>query len=231
MKGFPNFEHYEQIVKKTCAEKFKAFQKLLVSYNQKYNLTAITEEKEIVYKHFIDSLAGESLFLSGARVAEVGSGAGFPSIPLKILRDDLYFTLIESTGKKCEFLAAAIKELDLKNVQIVNARAEDLAKDANYREQFDVCCARAVARLNTLCEYCLPFVKVGGRMVAYKGEAEEEIKEAKTAAKLLGGGNISYYSYSLPENYGKRTLVCVEKKMQTPAKYPRGNGKERKNPL
>lgn len=231
MIKLPDFEHYGQIVEKTYAEKFKAFQKLLLFYNRKYNLTAITEEREITYKHFIDSLAGEALFFEGARVAEVGSGAGFPSIPLKILRDDLDFTLVESTGKKCEFLSAAIKELDLKNVQIVNARAEDLAKEASYREKFDICCARAVARLNTLCEYCLPFVKIGGRMIAYKGEAEEEIKEARTAATVLGGGEISSLSYCLPENYGKRTLVCIEKRMRTPAGYPRGNGKERKNPL
>lgn len=228
---FPDFEKYEQFIDKTCAEKFKLFAELLSEYNKKYNLTSITEEKEVRYKHFIDSLAGESLFFSGARVLEVGSGAGFPSIPLKIVREDLNFTLVESTGKKCEFLKTAVRELGLRGVEVVNARAEELAREEVFREQFDVCCARAVARLNTLCEYCIPFVKVGGSMIAYKGDAEEELKEAKNAFFILGGGRAQAYSYELPENFGKRTLVLLSKEKTTPQKYPRGNGKERRDPL
>lgn len=227
----PDFEKYERFVRETYAEKFGIYKNLLLEYNLKYNLTAITEGEEIVYKHFIDSLAGEFLFLGGERVAEIGSGAGFPSIPLKIVREDLSFVLIESTGKKCEFLKAAVKELGLKRVEVVNARAEELAKDGVFRESFDVCCARAVARLNTLCEYCMPFVKKGGRMIAYKGEAEEELKESGNAVKVLGGKIAEEIRYELPEGYGTRTLVTVEKIRETPAAYPRGNGKERRNPL
>ncbi|MDE6273740.1 MAG: 16S rRNA (guanine(527)-N(7))-methyltransferase RsmG [Clostridiales bacterium] len=201
----------------------------MISYNQRYNLTAITEEKEVIYKHFLDSLAGESLFPKGAKVAEIGSGAGFPSIPLKIYRDDLQFTLFESTGKKCEFLKTAVRELGLNNVTVENMRAEDGAK-GKYREQFDVSCARAVARMNTLTEYCLPFVRVGGKMIAYKGN-EEEVEEARNAVKLLGGAIEGCYSYELPENYGSRVLAVVNKIKETPAKYPRGNGKERSKPI
>lgn len=227
----PDFEKYEHFVEKKYEEKFRIFAELLTEYNNKYNLTSITEEREVKYKHFIDSLSGEILFLKGANVLEVGSGAGFPSIPLKIVRDDLKFTLVESTGKKCEFLKTAVKELGLYGVEVVKARAEELAKDELFREKFDICCARAVARLNTLCEYCIPFVKKGGNMIAYKGEAEEELKEAENAVKMLGGGKIKAYSCELPENFGKRTLIVISKERTTPAKYPRGNGKERKSPL
>ncbi|MDE7158687.1 MAG: 16S rRNA (guanine(527)-N(7))-methyltransferase RsmG [Clostridiales bacterium] len=213
------------------AEKFALFSDLLLDYNKKYNLTSITEQKDVVYKHFIDSLAGEFLFSQGDNVLEVGSGAGFPSLPLKIVREDLHFTLVESTGKKCEFLKTAVKELGLSHVEVINARAEELAKDETYREKFDTCCARAVARLNTLSEYCIPFIKVGGKMIAYKGEAQDEVTEAKKAVSLLGGGKAQEFSYSLPEGYGKRTLVCIPKQSSTPSKYPRGNGKERKVPL
>lgn len=227
----PEFEKYEQFVRKTYAEKFERYKNLLTEYNGKYNLTAITDGEEIVYKHFIDSLAGEFLFLRGERVAEVGSGAGFPSLPIKIVREDLRFTLIESTGKKCEFLKTAVKELGLTNVEVLNGRAEELAREERFREKFDVCCARAVARLNTLSEYCMPFVRTGGRMIAYKGDAEEEVKEAESAFRILGGNKGSCVNYELPKNYGARMLVEILKIKQTPEKYPRGNGKERRNPL
>ena len=212
-------------------EKFSAFSALLKEYNQKFNLTSITADEEIKYKHFYDSLYGAELFGKNARVAEIGSGGGFPSIPLKIARPDLSFTLIESTGKKCEFLKIVVKELSLDGVEIVNARAEEIAKDLRYREAFDVCCARAVARLNTLAEYCLPFVKKGGSFITYKGDGEEELAEAKKALQILGGGEVRSVSYDLPEGYGKRRLIAVTKEKNTPALYPRGHGKERTKPL
>ncbi len=212
-------------------EKFRIFRNLILEYQQKYNLTTILDEQEMLIKHFYDSLAGEVLFPYGAEVVEIGSGAGFPSIPLKIVRDDLRFTLVESTGKKCDFLKTAVKEIGLKNITVCNVRAEELGKDGKFRETFDVCCARAVARLNTLCEYCLPLVKVGGTMVAYKGKAEEEISEAEKAVALLGGGKTEALFYELPDGAGERTLVCIGKIKHTPPKYPRGNGKERKNPI
>lgn len=211
-------------------EKFNTFYSLLIEQNKKYNLTAITEEKDVFFKHFLDSAAGEFLFIQNAKVLEVGSGAGFPSLAIKILRPDLKFTLLESVGKKCEFLRLAVKELDLSDVEILNDRAEIVAK-GERREKYDAVCARAVARMNTLAEYCMPFVKKGGVFIAYKSGDEEEIKESERAVKLLGGKIERTYFYDLPENYGKRSLIVVRKERPTPPLYPRGNGKERKNPL
>lgn len=220
----------QKIASAEYTEKFKCFAALIREYNKKYNLTSILEEKEMFYKHFLDSAAGEDYFPKGSSVAEVGSGAGFPSVPLMILREDLNFTLIESTGKKCDFLNVVCQKLGLKGT-VLNVRAEDAGKDASLREKFDVCTARAVARLNTLSEYCMPLVKKGGRFIAYKGNAEEEIEEARRAVSVLGGGKIQAAAYELPEEYGKRTLVVVEKTGTTPEKYPRGRGKERSNPI
>lgn len=214
----------------TFCEKFEKFYSLLLEYNEKFNLTAIKEEKEVKYKHFFDSLSAKNLFLPQKTVLEIGSGAGFPSVPLMIARDDLSFTLMESVGKKCQFLKTVVDNF-LFNAKVVNERAEDCAKRSEYREQFDHVCARAVARLNVLCEYCLPFVKVGGTFLAYKGESAEEVNEAKNAIKILGGKLRDVYSYELPEDMGKRTIVVIEKIKPTPEKYPRGQGKERKSPL
>lgn len=211
-------------------EVLKNFCTFLQSYNEKYNLTAITEEREVYFKHFFDSVAGESLFPEGADVLEVGSGAGFPSIPLMLVRKDLKFTLVESTKKKCDFLTAAKEKFSFP-AEILHMRAEDAAR-GEWRERFDVCVARAVARLNTLAEYCLPFLKEGGVFLAYKsGNIEEELEEAKRAFSLLGGGEGKCYPYSLPEGMGERTIVAVNKGRPTPAKYPRGRGKERSMPL
>lgn len=214
--------------KKEIFEKYRA---LLLEYNQKYNLTTILEEKDVYYKHFLDSGVGEGLFKKGAKIAEVGSGAGFPSIVLKILRPDLEFSLFESVGKKCEFLRVVVDNLGLENVNIYNLRAEDAAKDPRFREKFDHVTARAVARMNSLSEYCLPYVKVGGTFIAYKSGDITEIEEAESAYKTLGGKKELVYSYELPEGYGERTLAVIKKVKNTPTRYPRGQGKERKQPL
>ena len=211
--------------------KLNLFMKMLQEHNKMYNLTAITEEKDIIIKHFYDSIAPKNLFPRGVKVAEIGSGAGFPSVPLKIVRNDLIFTLIESTGKKCNFLNNVVENLKLDGVQVLCMRAEDGARDINLREKFDICCARAVARLNTLCEYCLPYVKVGGKFIAYKGDASEEIEESMGAIKILGGKMTAQVNYELPEGMGKRTALVIEKVAPTPLKYPRGRGLERKKPL
>lgn len=214
------------------AEKLlEGFYDLLLSYNERINLTAITQRQEFFIKHVWDSVAGQALFERGARAVEVGSGGGFPSIPLKIVRPDIEFTLIESVGKKCTFLKEAAFNLGLKGVNVLCLRAEEAGKMQNLREKFDVCCARAVARMNTLLEYCAPLVRVGGKFIAYKADAAEEIKQAENAAALLGCNLISCESYSLPHGMGERTLAVYKKVRPTPPAYPRGNGKERKRPL
>lgn len=212
-------------------EKFEAYRALILEYNQRYNLTTILEEKDMYYKHFLDSAAGVDLFQKNGKVAEIGSGAGFPSMVLKIMREDLQFDLFESVGKKCEFLQAVVDKLALKSVYIYNIRAEDAARDKSFRERYDHATARAVARMNTLSEYCLPFVKVGGSFIAYKSGEAEEIKEAESAYKILGAKCEQILPYSLPEGYGERLLAVVKKVKPTPPRYPRGQGKERKSPL
>lgn len=209
-------------------EKFEKYKNLLKEYNEKFNITAITDDKEIILKHFVDSCIGLKL-ICGKNLIDIGSGGGFPAIPIKILKDDLSLTLVESIGKKANFLEIVVKELELKNVKILNSRAEDIAKDELYREKFEVCTARAVARLNTLSEYCLPFVKIGGNFISYKGIADEEIIEAESAVKILGGRISQIEKYRLEK--AQRALICIEKISKTDKKYPRGNGKERKNPL
>ena len=226
MKSY--FEKYNIIIDDERLKKFEKYYELLVYYNSKFNLTAITEREEVIIKHFVDSAIGVDK-LSTGKLIDVGSGGGFPAIPIKIMRPDIEVTMLEATGKKCEFLKTVVKELNLEKTQVINIRAEDAAKNAVYRECFDFCTARAVARLNTLLEYCLPFVKVGGKFVAYKGDAEEEIKEAENAIKILGGKIKESYFYEL--DGAKRALITVEKVKNTPPKYPRGNGKERKSPL
>lgn len=221
---------YNDLICGKYGEKFVNFKDLLLEYNNKFNLTAITDEKDVYIKHFLDSVTGESFFTRNAGVVEIGSGGGFPSVPLKIIRDDLKFTLIESTNKKCGYLQTVVDKLNLKEVKVVNARAEDAARQVIYREKFDFAEARAVARLNTLCEYCMPFVKVGGKFIAYKGDNDEEIAEAANAIKTLGGELERIEKYELP-NGEKRALVIIKKVAHTPAKYPRGQGKERKSPI
>ena len=212
-------------------EKFDLFFRLLTEYNARYNLTSIKEEKEVYIKHFLDSSAAADIFEKGASVAEVGSGAGFPSLVIKLLREDLQFSLFESVGKKCEFLKVAVDNLGLSGVNIYNIRAEDAVNGGGHREKFDYCVARAVARMNSLSEYCLPLVKVGGTFIAYKSGDISEIEEAKSAYKALGGKLEFVLPYSLPEGYGERVLAGVKKTAHTPNKYPRGQGKERKSPL
>lgn len=226
-----DFIKEQEYFKGEKGEKFALFRNILSEYNEKYNLTAITDEKEVYIKHFLDSILPEEYFSNDANVVEIGSGGGFPSIPLKIIREDLKFTLIESTGKKCDFLNTVVDKLGFSDVKILNIRAEDGGRKEDLREKFDFAVARAVARLNTLCEYCLPFVKVGGKFIAYKGIADEELKESKAAIKILGGELEKVENYSLPEDGGKRTVIIIKKVKPTPDKYPRGRGLEKKRPL
>lgn len=211
-------------------KKFEIFREMLKKYNNEFNLTAICDDEGINEKHFIDSLLGVEMFTKNSTVAEIGSGGGFPSLPLKIVREDLSFILIEATGKKCRYLEKVISELGLKNMTVINGRAEEIGKDPAYRERFDHATARAVASLNILSEYCMPFVKTGGSFIAYKGNADAEIEEGRNAVKILGGEIGRIKSAELSDG-SERKIIEIVKKSKTPVLYPRGNGKERKKPL
>ena len=217
-------------LKEEEVKKFEIFREMLKKYNNEFNLTAICDDEGINEKHFIDSLLGVEMFTKNSTVAEIGSGGGFPSLPLKIVREDLSFTLIEATGKKCRYLEKVITELGLKNMTVINGRAEEIGKDPAYRERFDHATARAVASLNILSEYCMPFVKTGGSFIAYKGNADAEIEEGRNAVKILGGEIGRIKSAELSDG-SERKIIEIVKKSKTPVLYPRGNGKERKKPL
>ena len=222
------FKEYGLDIDENKKNLFKSYYSLLLEYNSRFNITAITDEREVVIKHFIDSALGVEL-LKGETLADVGSGGGFPAIPLKILKPELKVTLIEATEKKCEFLKTVADTLGLKEVTVLCGRAEEFAKKSEYREKFDICTARAVARLNILSEYCLPFVKKGGIFLAYKGDADEEVRDSENAVKILGGKIITHDKYVLEG--AKRSLIVIEKQKNTDAKYPRGNARIKNKPL
>lgn len=213
-------------------ECFDKYAELLVSYNERVNLTALTSPEDIEEKHFIDSILPFLLFplKKGASVIDVGTGAGFPSCPLKIIRDDISLTLVDSLNKRVNFLRMLSDTLSL-DAECIHARAEELGRNTEYRERFDAAAARAVASLPILCEYCMPLVKDGGYFLALKGSrGTEEAKESYTAIKTLGGKLQEVYEYSLPTG-DKRTLIVVKKISQTPPKYPRNKGVMTKKPL
>ena len=207
---------------------FEDYYRLLIEYNNKFNLTAITEKDQVIYKNFLDSAIFKD-YVVGKTHLDIGSGGGFPAIPLKIVKPELNLTLLEATGKKCEFLTALKQGLNLDNVTVLNGRAEDFANKPEYRESFDVVTARAVARLNILTEYCLPFVKIGGTFVAYKAQAEEEIQEALNSIKILGGKIKDIVTIQIQDF--TRTAVIIEKVKPTNPKFPRSNAQIRKKPL
>lgn len=205
---------------KQIVDNFVKYYNLLIEGNKICNLTAITDEDGVVEKHFYDSIFPQKYFSLNAKVLDIGAGAGFPSIPLKLVRDDLSFTLLDSLNKRINFLNNTIQTLNLKNIESIHGRAEDFAKLSDYREKFDITTARAVANLKVLSEYCLPFVKVGGQFIAYKsGNCEEEINEAKQIICELGGKISKVIDYNIGEN--SRKLVIIEKIKETPKKYPR----------
>jgi len=213
-------------------DRFSRYADRLIEWNARFNLTAITEPREIVIKHFLDSLSAARSVPPAARVIDVGAGAGFPGLPIKIARPAVSLTLLEATRKKCEFLRAMIDELHLTNMLVVNARAEDAAHNPAHRESYDVAIARAVAELPTLIEYLLPFVRIGGVAVAQKAkEAVNDVQHAEFAMTTLGGRLRDIVSVSVPELNEARYLFVIEKTAATPEKYPRRAGMPAKKPL
>jgi 16S rRNA (guanine527-N7)-methyltransferase len=212
-------------------DKLELFYNELIRVNEYMNLTAITEHDEVYIKHFYDSLTLNLAIdtLNNIRICDVGAGAGFPSIPLAIARNDINVTIIDSLNKRINFLNDLINDLKLTNVTALHFRAEDYAK--NNRESFDVVTARAVARLNMLTELCMPLVKVGGLFIAMKSDNKEEIDEAKKAIDTLGGKIEDVIELELPNDYGKRAIVVIRKVKETNKKYPRQFAKIKERPL
>ena len=214
---------------------FKTYYELLVEWNEKINLTAITELEEVYLKHFYDSITlavSMDLKDKAYSICDVGAGAGFPSIPLKIVFPELKVSIVDSLNKRSKFLNLLAEALELDNVHFYHDRAETFGQNKAHRENFDIVTARAVARLNVLAELCIPLVKKGGHFVALKAaKSEEEVTEAKKAIATLGGKLISEQEVSLPFSEDKRYIVTIEKKKETPNKYPRKPGTPNKKPL
>ena len=212
--------------------KFNTYSNFLIEYNEKVNLTAITDPQEIEIKHFLDSIMPLTLTNIGQNksLIDVGTGAGFPGIPMKIIRPDLKLTLLDSLNKRLAFLEQLSEMMDQQN-QLVHARAEIAGIDDKHREKYDIATSRAVASLAVLCEYCLPLLKVGGVMLSLKGpDCGQELKSAASAIKVLGGGEAELLSYFLPDGSG-RTLVVIKKIAHTQKKYPRQRVKLADKPL
>lgn len=215
-------------------QQFYRYYEMLVEWNKVMNLTGITEYDEVNEKHFVDSLSVNKAvdMKSVNSLIDIGTGAGFPGIPLKIVYPHLRVVLLDSLQKRIKFLDAVIEELGLENIETLHGRAEDYAKKVEYREQFDIAVSRAVANLSTLSEYCAPYVKVGGIFISYKsGEADEEIKNSEKAISILGGEIESIIKFQLPGTEIGRSFVKIRKKEQTKKKYPRKAGLPAKEPL
>lgn len=215
-------------------EQFDQYFRLLIEWNERMNLTAITEEGQVYTKHFFDSVSPSFYFSfqDVTTVVDIGGGAGFPSIPLKICFPHLQMTIIDSLNKRMTFLEQVCKELGLVGLKPVHGRAEDLGQEKVYRESFDLVIARAVARLNILSEFCLPFARVGGYFIAMKGaDGSSELTEAKKAIKTLGGKTQKVETFHLMEDAGERNIIIITKAETTPKAYPRRAGTPVKKPL
>lgn len=215
-------------------EKLSRYKELVLEWNQKFNLTAITDDEEFDIKHFYDCLLLLKLdeIKKAKSIIDIGTGAGFPGIPLAIMMPDTEFLLLDSLKKRIGFLEFVIEDLGLKKVRAIHARAEEIGRDSAYREKYDICVSRAVASLDTLSEYCIPFIKPGGHFVSMKGSGgREEIKDAKNAIEVLGGSLEEIIEYELVEGDHKRFLISIKKVKSTAKKYPRAGGKPKSKPL
>jgi len=228
------FQKIEIILSDEQAFQFELYYKMLIQKNEVMNLTAITEFEEVLSKHFLDSLMMIKVKkpINEDSLIDIGTGAGFPGIPLKIVFPELKVVLLDSLNKRVQFLNEVIEELKLENIVAIHGRAEDIAKKEEYREQFTICVSRAVTNLSSLSEYCLPFVKIGGSFIPYKsGKIDEELIDAKHAIFLLGGKLINKYEFTLPDSDIYRCLLDIKKDRTTPKKYPRKAGLPTKEPI
>ena len=213
-------------------KKFMNYMNLLLEWNEKINLTAITQPEEVKLKHFVDSLTVLKYINDDDKVIDIGTGAGFPGIPLKIMKENTKITLLDSLNKRINFLNIVIETLNLRNIQAIHGRAEEIARNKLYREKYDVAISRAVANLSTLTEYMLPFVKVGGKCICMKGaNVNEELERAQNAIKELGGEIERVDNFYLSDNDNERNIIVIKKVKETNPKYPRKAGTPSKEPL
>lgn len=213
---------------------FAKFMDFMIEWNDRVRLTSITEETEVIDKHFVDSLTAlkAKVIKDHDKVLDLGTGGGFPGIPLKIINPTIDLVMLDSRLKKIEYLKEVIDAFELKDTVAIHGRAEDYGQLPNYREKFDIVVSRAVANLTVLSEYCLPFVKKGGYFIAMKGtKSDEEINEAKKAIKVLGGAIEEVIEFNLPETDYDRSIILIKKENHTPKKYPRNPGKPKKSPI
>lgn len=212
-------------------EKYYNYMNLLLEWNEKINLTAIIEPREIILKHFVDSLTIAKYIKDDEKLIDVGTGAGFPGIPLSIVKENTDIVLLDSLNKRINFLEEVKENLKLENITTIHGRAEEFGKNKNEREKYDIATSRAVAPLNILLEYLLPLVKVGGRAICMKGSNIEEIENAKNALEILGGQIEKIEEITLPNSDIKRNIIIVKKVKNTPSKYPRKPGTPSKEPI
>ena len=217
-------------------QQFMKYYQLLLEWNQRVNLTSITDYDDVINKHFLDSLCLVKIpdVIGGKKkkVIDVGTGAGFPGVPLKIIFPEIQLTLLDSLNKRINFLNSLVEALELDEVTAIHGRAEEAGRNKKYREKFDLCVSRAVAHLSVLSEYCIPLVREAGDFISYKsGNVQEELKEAQGAVKLLGGSLRDKVDFKVPNSDMSRSLIRIEKKHATPGKYPRKSGTPGKSPL
>lgn len=238
--GFETFEkeickHFDQMnieVSTNQIENLYKFMKYLIEFNKNVNLTAITEENEIIVKHFIDSIIIQKYIQDSDEIIDIGTGAGFPGIPLKIIKEENKFLLVDSLNKRIKFIKEIIEKLNLKNIDAIHGRAEELAQIKEYREIYGIAVSRAVSKLNVLMEYMLPFVKLGGKCICLKGpDIKNELDEAEKSIELLGGKIYKVDEFKLTNSNIKRSVVIISKIKETPKKYPRKAGIPNSKPL